>query len=53
MQDFPDPTKIVVIVIVVIVPGADVTVIQIANTMSWWPGDANPALILLTGEVAN
>jgi hypothetical protein len=49
VQGFPDRTKILVI----IVPGADVTVTEIANNVRRGPGDGNHALILLTGEAAD
>jgi hypothetical protein len=49
VQGIPAPTKIVVLV----VPGADVTAIEIANYARRGPGDGNPALILLTGEAAD
>jgi hypothetical protein len=51
-QGFPPLRKIVVIVNA-IVPGADVTMIEIANNARREPEDANPALILLTREAAD
>jgi hypothetical protein len=40
-----------IVIITVVVPGAYVT-IEIGNSSRWVPGDANPTLILLTGEAA-
>ncbi len=51
---FPVPTKIVfVVVVVVVVPSADVIAIKIANNVRRGPGDANPTLILLIREAAD
>jgi hypothetical protein len=48
------PKKIaVIVVVIVIVPGADITMIEITNNARRGLGGANPALILLTGETAD
>jgi len=53
-QDFSAPTKIAIIgVVIVIVPSADITTIEIANNARRGSRGASPALILLTGETAD
>ena len=53
-QDFSAPTKIaIIVVVIVIVPSADITTIKIANNARRGSGGASPALILLTGETAD
>ncbi len=51
-QDFHAPRKIAVVVII-IVPGADITMIRMTNNARRMPGGINPALILQTGEAAD
>ncbi len=43
----------IVVIIVIIVTGADATAIETANNARRGPGGANPALILLTGGAAD
>ena len=53
-QYFSAPTKIAIIaVVMVIVPGADIITIEIANNARRGSGGASLALILLTGETAD
>ena len=53
-QDFSAPTKTaIIIVVIVIIPSADITPIEIANNARQGSGGASPALILLTGETAD
>ena len=53
-QDFSAPTKItIIVVVIIIVPSADITTIEIANNARWGSWGASPALILLTGETAD
>ena len=54
-QDFSAPTKIaIILIVIVIIPSADITTIEIANNARRGSGGgASPALILLTGETAD
>ncbi len=53
-QDFSAPTKIaIILIVIVIIPSADITTIEIANNARWGSWGASPALILLTGETAD
>ena len=53
-QDFSAPTKIAIIgIVIIIVPSADITTIEIANNARRGSGGASLALILLTGETAD
>jgi hypothetical protein len=44
---------IIIVVIIIVVPGAYVTAIEITNNAKQGPGGANSTLIPLTGEVAD